>query len=149
MNRPLFVFAAGALCFSVLPLEAAKAPLSKEKLEKQASHIVSGEVVSVTTKDQKSKIETGLGIHRDRIYTIRLKVRSVSKGEGIEAGDEVVVEAWKPLRRIPNEPGLQGHEGIPAKGDTVTVFATKNAKKGAYEPLLPNGIAAAKKTGEG
>ena len=37
-------------------------------------------------------------------------------------------------------PGLQGHEPIPEKGDTVKMYLLKNKKAKAYEPLLPNGI---------
>ena len=54
-------------------------------------------------------------------------------------GDEVEVEAWQPVHRIPPLAGLQGHGSIPKKGDMVTVYV--EGKKGkAYEPILPNGI---------
>ena len=57
----------------------------------------------------------------------------------MEADDEIEIEAWKPVRRIPPIPGLQGHGSIPKKGDKVTVYV--KGKKGiAYEPILPNGI---------
>ena len=129
------VFALGTVA-----LQAAKVPMSPKELEKESSHIVSGKVISVTTKVQKSKVERSLGLHRDKVYTIKLKVASVSKGTGVKVGQEILIEAWQPSTRIPPVPGLQGHEPIPAKGDEVKMYLLKNKKSKAYEPLLPNGI---------
>ena len=129
----------------IVDLQAAKVPMSPKELEKEANHIVSGKVISVTTKVQKSKIERALGLHRDRLYTIKLKVASVSKGAGVKVGQEILIGAWQPSTRIPPVPGLQGHEPIPEKGDTVKMYLLKNKKAKAYEPLLPNGIEITKK----
>lgn len=126
-------------------LQAAKVPMSLKDLEKEANHIVSGKVISVTAKVQKSKIERSLGLHRDKVYTIKLKVASVSKGTGVKVGQEILIGAWQPSTRIPPVPGLQGHEPIPEKGDTVKMYLLKNKKAKAYEPLLPNGIEITKK----
>jgi hypothetical protein len=126
-------------------LQAAKVPMSQKELEKESSHIVSGKVISVTAKVQKSKIEPSLGLHRDKVYTIKLKVASVSKGNGVKVGQEILIEAWQPSTRIPPVPGLQGHEPVPEKGDTVEMYLLKNKKSKAYEPLLPNGIEISKK----
>ncbi len=121
-------------------LQAAKVPMSQKELEKESSHIVSGKVISVTTKVQKSKFERSLGLHRDKVYTIKLKVESVSKGIGMKMGQEILIEAWKPSTRIPSVPGLQGHEPVPGKGGEVKMYLLKNKKEKAYQPLLPNGI---------
>ena len=126
-------------------LQAAKVPMSQKELEKESSHIVSGKVISVTAKVQKSKIERSLGLHRDKVYTIKLKVASVLKGTGVKVGQEILIEAWQPSTRIPPVPGLQGHEPVPEKGDTVEMYLLKNKKSKAYEPLLPNGIEITKK----
>ena len=134
------VFALGTVA-----LQAAKVPMSPKELEKESSHIVSGKVISVTTKVQKSKVERSLGLHRDKVYTIKLKVASVSKGTGVKVGQEILIEAWQPSTRIPPVPGLQGHEPVPEKGDTVEMYLLKNKKSKAYEPLLPNGIEITKK----
>ena len=134
------VFALGAV-----GLHAAKVPMSQKELEQEASHIVSGKVISVTVKVQKSKIERALGLHRDKVYTIKLKVASVSKGTVVKVGQEILIEAWQPSTRISPVPGLQGHEPIPEKGDTVKMCLLKNKKSKAYEPLLPNGIEITKK----
>ena len=126
-------------------LQAAKVPMSQKELEKESNHIVSGKVISVTTKVQKSKVERSLGLHRDKVYTIKLKVASVSKGNGVKVGQEILIEAWQPSTRIPPLPGLQGHEPVSAKGDTVKMYLLKNKKAKAYQPLLPNGIEITKK----
>jgi hypothetical protein len=119
--------------------------MSPKELEKESIHIVSGKVISVTAKVQKSKIERSLGLHRDKVYTINLKVASVSKGTEVKVGQEILIEAWQPSTRIPPVPGLQGHEPVPEKGDTVEMCLLKNKKSKAYEPLLPNGIEITKK----
>ena len=129
----------------IVGLQAAKVPMSPKELEKESSHIVSGKVISVTTKMQKSKIGRPFGLHRDKVYTIKLKVASVSKGAGVKMGQEILIGAWQPSTRIPPVPGLQGHEPIPEKGDTVKMYLLKNKKAKAYEPLLPNGIEITKK----
>jgi hypothetical protein len=79
------------------------------------------------------------------VYTIKLKVASVSKGTGVKVGQGILIEAWQPSTRIPPVPGLQGHEPVPEKGDTVEMYLLKNKKSKAYEPLLPNGIEITKK----
>ena len=137
------VFAIGVVC-----LHAAKVPMSPKELEKESSHIVSGKIISVTAMVQKSKIERSLGLHRDKVYSITLKVASVSKGDGVKVGQEILIEAWQPSTRIPPVPGLQGHEPVPEKGDTVEMYLLKNKKSKAYEPLLPNGIEITKKVRE-
>jgi hypothetical protein len=119
--------------------------MSPKELEKESSHIVSGKVISVTTKVQKSKIERSFGLHLDKVYTIKLKVASVSKGGGMKVSQEILIEAWQPSTRIPPVPGLQGHEPVPGKGDAVKMYLLKNKKEKAYQPLLPNGIAITKK----
>ncbi len=134
------VFALGTVI-----LQAAKVPMSPKELEKKSSHIVSGKVISVTTKVQKSKVERALGLHRDRVYTIKLKVTSVLKGSGVKVDQEILIEAWQPSTRIPPLPGLQGHESVPRQGDEVKMHLLKNKKEKAYQPLLPNGIEIIKK----
>jgi len=136
----LTVFALGTV-----DLQAAKVPMSQKELEKESSHIISGKVISVTTKVQKSKVEQALGLHRDRVYTIKLKVTSVSKGTGVKVGQGILIGAWQPSTRIPPVPGLQGHEPIPRQGDEVKMYLLKNKKEKAYKPLLPNGIEITKK----
>ena len=124
---------------AILPALAAVAPLSPAELEKQASHVVTGSVVEVTSKTQKSEIEKAKGIHRDRIHTIRIKVETVSKGASIKVGSEIEIFAWQPSTRIPPLPGPQGHGSIPQKGDSAIFYLRTNSKR-QFAPLLPNGI---------
>jgi hypothetical protein len=123
----------------VVPGWTALAPHSPEELKARASHIVTGAVVSISSKTQKSKVERGFGIKRDRIFTIGLKVASVTKGADVKAGQVIQVEAWQPSTRIPPLPGPQGHEGIPKVGDTVIMYLLQDASAG-FVPVLPNGI---------
>jgi len=143
LDRVVMLAFGGLLALLATTAWAAKAPLSSEELKKQASHIVSGTVVEVTSHTRKSKVEKAWGIHRDRVFRIKLKVTTVSQGTGINAGDEILLTAWQPSMRIPPLPGLQGHESIPQKGDSVTVYV-KGHDGDAFEPLLPNGIVIAK-----
>ena len=144
LRRILVALIGGFLALGAVDAWAAKAPLSLKELKKKASHIVSGKVVDVTSENQKSRVETGIGIHRDRVYTIVLTVKRISKGSGVEADEEITIVAWQPALRIPPLPGLQGHESIPKKGDAVTVYL-EGRKGRAYLPILPNGIVSEKK----
>ena len=145
MNMKQLVGIIAVFVLGLVDLQAAKVPMSQKELEKESNHIVSGKVISVTVKVQKSKIERALGLHRDKVYTIKLKVASVLKGAGVKVGQEILIEAWQPSTRIPPLPGLQGHEPVSAKGDTVKMYLLKNKKAKAYQPLLPNGIEITKK----
>ena len=144
LHRVLVALACGIVTLGTVDAWAAKAPLSLKELKKKASHVISGKVVDVTSENQKSRVETGIGIHRDRVYTIVLAVKKISKGSGVKADEKIAIEAWQPALRIPPLPGLQGHESIPKKGDAVTVYV--EGKKGKfYVPILPNGIVIEKK----
>ena len=116
----------------------AKAPLSDDQLNEQAAHVIRGTVLEIASKVQKSEIEVDFGSHTDRIFTITIKVESVLKGAGLKEGEEVIIEAWTPKRRLPPRAGLQGHQPIPEKGDEVTAYLVDSG--GKLEPILPNGI---------
>ena len=87
----------GLLALGTVDLQAAKAPLSQKQLDEQSELIVTGRVGAIESNVQKSKIERALGIHRDRIYTIKLGLISLHKSPPLEQGkglkELLVVEA--------------------------------------------------------
>ena len=139
----------GAFFMGEIQLFAAIAPLSQKQLDEQSELIVSGRVVAVESKVQKSKIERTLGIHRDRIYSIKLELVNFHKippfEQDLRFKEFIVVEAWRPATRIPPLPGPQGHESIPGKGDEVKMYLKWNKATVLWQPVLPNGIKVVKK----
>lgn len=134
---------AATLVWCPVNLQAAKAPLSQKELRQQSDLIVTGRVEEITSTVQKSEIERGtIGVHRDRVYTIRLGAFKVhqQKAGAKPLKSPLSIQAWKPALRLPPLPGLQGHESIPGKGDTVKMYLKWNQPKAVWEPLLPNGI---------
>lgn len=127
------------LMLGALVATAAVAPLSPEELKKRAAIIVTGKVLSVKAKKERSRVERAVGVHRDRVFRITVKVEEVAKGAGVEPGKELVVMAWRPAVRIPPLPGPQGHSPIPEEGDRITAYL-QLAGEGRLEPILPNGI---------
>ena len=118
---------------------AAVAPLSPEDLRKGSTHIITGRVLEVKSRIEKSQLERAFGLHRDRVFTNRLEVMKVSKGKGVTPAEKVIVTAWQPATRIPPLPGPQGHSPVPEKGQVVTVHVV--SRKGAsFVPFMPNGI---------
>ena len=128
-----------------MELPAALVPRSQKQLEAQSELIVAGEVVAVESRVQKSRVERAFGIHRDKVFTLTIKVALLSKGSGVKVDQEIRVVAWQPSARIPPHPGLQGHDSIPGKGDTVTMYLKWDKARKVWEPLLPNGIKIKKK----
>ena len=145
----LTILLCGGFFLGETQLIAAIAPLSQKQLDEQSELIVTGRVLAIESKVQKSKIERALGIHRDRIYSIKLGLIPLQKSPPLEQGkglkELLVVEAWRPVTRIPPLPGLQGHESIPKKGDLVKMYLKWNKNGAHWEPLLPNGIEITKK----
>ncbi|MFP6899504.1 MAG: hypothetical protein VCA36_01090 [Opitutales bacterium] len=149
-TKPLFAaFLVGLLALAAFDASAAVPPRPPEEMMEEATHVVRGEVVSLSSKTQKSKVERGLLFARDRIYKITIKVSSVEKGSGVNAGDEVLVEAWSPSTRFPPMPGPQGHQPVPGKGDIVKTYLLYNKKTKTYHPFMPNGIEILKQAKKG
>ena len=145
-TKPLFAaYLVGLLALAAFDASAAVAPHPPEEMMEEATHVVRGEVVSLSSKTQKSKVERGLLFARDRIYKITIKVSSVEKGSGVNAGDEVLVEAWSPSTRFPPMPGPQGHQPVPGEGDIVKTYLLYDKKTKTYHPFMPNGIEILKK----
>ena len=139
-NTLFATFLVGLLALSALDAPAAVAPLPPEAMMEEATHVVEGKVVALVSKTQKSKVERGLLIARDRIFEITLETTKVDKGEGIKKGDPLTLQAWQPSIRFPAMPGPQGHQPVPARGDLVKVYLLYNKKSKTYHPFMPNGI---------
>ena len=145
----LTILLCGVFFMGEIQLLAAIAPLSQKQLDEQSELIVTGRVVAIESKVQKSRIERAVGIHRDRIYGIKLELISLHKKPPLEQDFELkglhAIEAWRPVTRIPPLPEPQGHESIPKKGDLVKMYLKWNKNGAHWEPLLPNGIEITKK----
>ena len=140
-SRALFASClVGLLALSALDAPAAVAPLPPEAMMEEATHVVEGKVIALSSKTQKSRVERDLLIARDRIFKITVKVTDLEKGKGLEQGNELTFEAWQPSTRFPPLPGPQGHQPVPDKGDLVKVYLLFNEKSKTYHPFMPNGI---------
>ena len=144
-KQSLSAFLISVISLASFEASAAVAPYAEEHMEQEASLIVSGKVLSITSKPQKSTHERDLLIARDRIFTITLEVSSVSKGKGAKVGDQMKFQAWQPSTRFPPLPGPQGHQPIPSTGDLVKTYLLYNKKTKTYHPFMPNGIKILKK----
>ena len=130
----------GLAASTTFDLLAAVAPYSPEEMMEEATHVVEGKVIALSSKTQKSRVERDLLVARDRIFQITVKVTDLEKGKGLEQGNELTFEAWQPSTRFPPLPGPQGHQPVPDKGDLVKVYLLFNEKSKTYHPFMPNGI---------
>ena len=130
---------------------AERIPLSPEDKAKEATHIVTGVVKAVfsreaeTTTYGKGTLETH--------YLLEIEVQGVEKGKGLEKGDIVYARCWRLKKHgaAGAMPGPSGHFGIPSGGERVRAFLAK----GPYGPtgqgdngwavVYPNGIESLKK----
>ena len=138
-------FLFGFLALTAVDASAAVAPHSKESMMEEATHVVRGKVVALISKTQKSKVERGLLVARDRIFKITVKISALEKGKGVKEGDELTLEAWQPSTRFPPLPGPQGHQPVPEKGELVKTYLLYNKNTKTYHPFMPNGIKILKK----
>jgi hypothetical protein len=137
---------AGLLLLTATMARAERVPLSAEQKKAESTHIVTGVVKAVysrevgTTLYGKGTLETH--------YLLEIEVHRVEKGGGVEKGDIVYARCWRLKKRGASGlvPGPSGHFDLPKEGETVRAFLAK----GRYGPtgqadngsavVYPNGI---------
>ena len=115
------------------------APMSPKDLEKTSDLIITGKVTGVTSIIKKSKIEKSFGIHRDKVFYIRINVKEILKGKSVFRNQKIVIRIWSPSLRIPPISGPQGYYPITVIGDKIQAHRRQEGEK-KYSALLPNGF---------
>ena len=124
----LALFIAAAAAWAALP------PISKDDLNRQATHILIGDVRAVYTT--KKAGERGF---TDRLYCIEVVPTALEKGEGLKEGRVIYARAWTPAKRPTGWLGGQGQNVIPEAGKRVRMHLAQ-AKDGGLDLLEPNGL---------
>jgi len=115
---------------SVVSAKAERVPLSPEDLNKESTHIITGEVKSVYSRDAESDLY-GSGTIVTR-FIVEIEIKSIEKGDGLKKGEMVYARCWSLKKRgsAGDRPGPSGHFGIPPEGDVVKVYL----HHGSYSP---------------
>jgi hypothetical protein len=118
-------------------LLAAEPPKTPEQLLQAASHVVTGEVTRIVIRSRYSEIEEG-GF--DYAIQCSIAVDTVEKGEGVNPGDQLVAQCFRPKTRlaIGQLASLQGHWPIAAPGQKVRAYLVKG--RGTCRVVHPNGF---------
>lgn len=132
----LIVSVAMAASFLSLRYVDAEIPkLSKEALQKSASHILTGTV----ERTYEHKEERGGFVYTYGVAEIA--VERVAKGADVVANDRVYVRYWR-KKAIGNGIPLADHYGhwdIPLKTDSAEIYV-KGDRKTGFDVLSPNGF---------
>ena len=132
---------------------AAKAPSSKEQLEKIATHVVEGKVQAIYSYKEREGIPVLSGYEYDH-KVAEVKIEKIEKGKIAESLIYVRYwsRKWKGLGLPP--PGGQSYENQPRKGQACRFYLAKNAydgwskdenQDGGYNVIYVNGIQPIKK----
>jgi hypothetical protein len=123
---------------------AAEVPKSPERLREAATHIVTGEIISIESRSRFSTIERG-GVDYD--IQCSLAVEGVEKGQDVKPGDLLVANCFRPKSRLSilQSFSLQGHSPVPAAGQKVRAYLVSG--RGMYYVVHPNGFAPANSGG--
>jgi hypothetical protein len=125
---------------------AERVPLSPEQKNKESTHIVTGMVKAIYSRNVETTLY-GKGTQETH-YLVEIEVENVEKGKGLEKGDLVYARCWRLKKHGASgvRPGPSGHFGIPKEGEQVRAFLAK----GRYSPtdqgdngwavVYPNGI---------
>jgi hypothetical protein len=125
---------------------AERAPLSPERLLKEATHVVTGTVKAVYHRDIVTE-RTGEGTQETR-YVLEIEVDGTEKGEGVNKGDIVYARCWRLKKHGAKGPlpGPSGHFDIPKEGAKVKAFLAKgkylatSQTDNGFTVVYPNGI---------
>ena len=138
--------------FALSSASGAKAPSSKEQLEKIATHVVVGKVRAIYSYKEREGIPVLSGYEYDR-KVAAVKIEKIEKGKIAESLVYVRYWSrnWKGLGLPP--PGGQSYENQPKKGGTCRFYLAKNAydgwskgsQDGGYNVVYVNGIQPIKK----
>ncbi len=127
------------LCVSLIallqagPVQAARAPLAKERLQEQATLIVTGTVQSYDTRTES------LGNHEERTHVeLEVLIESVEKGQA-QVGASVPISCWRLTHYIFAENDF-GQQHIPAPGSRARFFVRGGSNVKGGSALEPNGI---------
>lgn len=112
-----------------------------EGLQQGATPIVTGDVVRIY--DRSYGHDAGAIIR----YVAEVRVKTIEKGEGIEAGSLIYVRYFT-LDNPLNTTGTSGHRSLPRDGDHVRTYLVRNAPDGSGDEnndgglnvLFPNGF---------
>jgi hypothetical protein len=126
MSRWLLLVSLVVLVTPAVPIRAEKVDLTPEQLRKTATHVVSGEVTAIYSREVKR------GKWDYTHYVAELSVDNVEKGEGIEAGELIYVRYWSKRWTgggLP-PPDTSGHRGRPSEGDSLRIYLARDAYDG-------------------
>jgi hypothetical protein len=122
---------------------AEKEPLSPEELRETATHVVVGQAAQVFARTEK------VNNYEYTRYVAEIRIDEVEKGDGIKPGELMYVRYWRKRWLGPGNPppGTAGHSGRPTAGQTLRIYAAKNAydgfgttKDGGYNVIGANGF---------
>ena len=141
-----------ALLLPAMPSRAEKAPESPARLLAKSTHVVTGKVQAIYSREVKTD---------EWIYTrfvAEILVDTVEKTEKTSAepkkGSVTYARYWKrKYRGLIPPPAAYGHYGIPKEGDHVKAFLVRGSNDGyghvttdgGFDVIGPNGFAISKK----
>ena len=145
--RNIITFLVSFFVFS--PIWSAKAPSSKQQLEKIATHIVVGNVKAIYSYKQSEGIPLVSGYVYDR-KVAEVKIKRIEKGKIAEnlVYARYWSRSWKGIGLPP--PGGQSYDPQPKVGQTCRFYLAKNAsdgwssqdsnQDGGYNVVYVNGV---------
>lgn len=127
------IFALLALVITTSIANAALPPLREEERRADASHIVTGNVASVTMHE-KPRGEAW----SDYIYTVVMTISGVEKGLDISVGQTFTFTYWKWGKHPMGWCGNSGQYSMIHPGENIRAYVVKRDE--GYELLTPNGF---------